>query len=113
MVPKGDLRLRPVVASQPAVDDTAPGHRRSVARPRTARVGASAQSPTKSAWPVERAGLTEVLVTGIEIRWINVNARPIASGAKPAGARLSVTPIMMSTKKKVSRISAASDAVIV
>ena len=37
-----------------------------------------------------RAGLTEVLVTGMLIRWISVSARPMASGAKPAGARLSV-----------------------
>jgi hypothetical protein len=27
-------------------------------------------------------------VTGIEIRWINVNARPMAIGANPAGTRL-------------------------
>ena len=30
---------------------------------------------------VERAGLTEVLVTGIEMRWISVNARPMATAA--------------------------------
>ena len=47
----------------------------------------SAQPPTKSAGPVLRAGFTEVLVTGMLIRWINVRARPIAIGAKPAGAR--------------------------
>ena len=41
---------------------------------------------------VERAGLTEVLVTGIEIRWISVRLRPMASGAKPAGAALLVEP---------------------
>lgn len=34
----------------------------------------SAQSPTISAGPVLRAGLTEVLVTGMLMRWIRVNA---------------------------------------
>ena len=48
----------------------------------------TAQPPTNSACPVERAGLTEVLVTGIEIRWISVSAKSIAIGAKPAGTRL-------------------------
>ncbi len=47
----------------------------------------SAAPPTNSAGPVERAGLTDVLVTGIEIRWIKVNASPMAIGAKPTGAR--------------------------
>ena len=42
-----------------------------------------------------RAGFTEVLVTGMLIRWISVSPRPMASGAKPAGARLSVEPRMM------------------
>jgi len=41
---------------------------------------------------VLRAGFTEVLVTGMLIRWISVRHRPIASGANPAGARLSVAP---------------------
>jgi len=43
---------------------------------------------------VERAGFTEVLLTGMLIRWIRVRARPIAIGAKPFGARVSVTPRM-------------------
>lgn len=43
--------------------------------------------PSRSAGPVLRAGLTEVFVTGIEIRWISVRPKPIAIGAKPAGAR--------------------------
>ena len=30
-----------------------------------------------------RAGLTEVLVTGIEIRWMGVSASPMARAAKP------------------------------
>ena len=40
----------------------------------------------KKATAVERAGLTEVLVTGIETRWMSVSARPMAMPAKPAGA---------------------------
>jgi len=38
--------------------------------------------------------LTEVLVTGIEIRWIRVKAKPMAIGANPAGARASVAPMI-------------------
>ena len=44
-----------------------------------------APPPANSATAVERAGFTDVLVTGIEIRWISVSARPMAIGAKPAG----------------------------
>src|SRR5438128_5332650 len=36
------------------------------------------------------AGLTDVLVIGMLVRWISVRASPIAIGAKPAGARRSV-----------------------
>ena len=46
----------------------------------------SAQPPTNSAGPVLRAGFTEVLVTGMLIRWISVSPSPMAIGAKPAGA---------------------------
>jgi hypothetical protein len=42
--------------------------------------------PAKIAGPVLRAGLTEALVTGIAMRTMRVKVRPIASGAKPAGA---------------------------
>jgi hypothetical protein len=41
---------------------------------------------------MERAGFTDVLSTGMLIRWIRVSVSPIASGAKPFGARVSVTP---------------------
>jgi len=44
---------------------------------------------------VLRAGLTEVAVTGMLIRWISVRPRPIAIGAKPLGARSSVAPRMI------------------
>ena len=36
---------------------------------------ASAQPPTMSAGPVLRAGFTEVLVTGMLMRWISVSAQ--------------------------------------
>jgi hypothetical protein len=49
----------------------------------------------KSAGPVLRAGFTERLVTGIPMRWISVSPSPMAIGAKPAGARESVAPMMM------------------
>ena len=44
--------------------------------------------------PVLRAGFTEVLVTGMLIRWMSVSARPIARPANPTGARLWVVPRM-------------------
>lgn len=59
-----------------------------------------AQPPTKSACPVDRAGLTDVFVTGIEIRWINVSVRPMAIGAKPAGTRPLVAPRMMKGRRQ-------------
>ncbi len=69
---------------------------------------ASAQPPTNTAGPVERAGLTERLVTGMPMRWMSVRPSPIGMGAKPAGARLSVAPRMIIRKKKVSTTSATS-----
>src|SRR5690606_12402732 len=64
----------------------------------------------KIATPVERAGLTEVFVTGIETRWMSVRVRPIASGAKPAAAFLVVVARMMKMKKPVMTISIATAA---
>ena len=64
-----------------------------------------AQAPANSAGPVLRAGLTEVLVTGIEMRWISVNPRPMAIGAKPTGAREWVEPMMMNRNIIVSTSS--------
>ena len=45
--------------------------------------------PLKKATPVDRAGLTDVLEIGIEIRCISVNVSPIDRPAKPFGARSS------------------------
>src|SRR6185437_5353160 len=66
---------------------------------------ASAQPPTKSAGPVLRAGFTDVLVTGMLIKWINVSTRPIGIGAKPWGTRLSVAPIITNRNAAVNVIS--------
>ena len=57
--------------------------------------------PANSAGPVLRAGLTEVLVTGIEMRWMRVRARPIGMPAKPAAAPFDVVPMMTKRKKNV------------
>src|SRR5262245_38727205 len=61
----------------------------------------SAAVSANNATPVERAGFTEVFVTGMETRWISVSVRPIASGAKPAVARGAVVARMMKMKKAV------------
>jgi len=50
----------------------------------------------KNATPVERAGLTDVLEIGMEMRWIRVRVRPMARPANPLGARSSVDPRMTS-----------------
>src|SRR5262245_5031028 len=60
------------------------------------------------AGPVLRAGLTDVPVIGIPIRRISVRPKPLAMGANPAGARLSVAPSIMSRKKNVRTVSAAN-----
>ena len=83
-----------------------PARRPGSARPRRARAGASAQPPTNTAGPVLRAGLTDRFVTGMPIRWISVSPRPIAIGAKPAGARSSVAPRMIIRNMNVSTTSA-------
>ncbi len=46
-----------------------------------------AKSPAYTATAVLRAGLTDVFITGMLIKWIKVSAKPIAIGAKPGGAR--------------------------
>src|ERR1700745_1070502 len=61
--------------------------------------------PANNAGPVLRAGLTEVLVTGIDTRWISVSARPIGMPAKTQAAPFDVQPMMISRKKNVISIS--------
>src|SRR3954464_1437748 len=65
-------------------------------------------SPPKAsriAGPVDRAGFTDVLVTGMLTRWINVSESPMARAAKPFDARLSVVPMITMRKIAVSTIS--------
>src|SRR5215213_5812662 len=62
------------------------------------------------AGPVDRAGLTDVFVTGIVIRWISVRQNPIASGANCVGASLLVEPRITIRKKKVVTTSAMNAA---
>ena len=50
---------------------------------------------------MDRAGLTEVFVTGMDTRWMRVRQRPMATGAKPAGARRPVAPRMTKRNTKV------------
>ena len=64
---------------------------------------ADAPLALKNATPVERAGLTDVLDTGIETRWIRVRVRPMARPANPLGARSSVDPRMTSRKTQSGR----------
>ena len=52
----------------------------------------STSPPTNTAGAVEQAGFTEVLVTGMLMRWIRVELRPMAREANPMGASRPVTP---------------------
>ena len=70
----------------------------------------TAQPPTKKAVAVLRAGFTEVLVTGMLIRWISVRQRPIAIGAMTALDRLSVAPWITKRNIAVSTTSTMKQA---
>lgn len=50
------------------------------------REGHAPPLPTKTAGPVERAGVTERLVTGMPMRWMSARPSPIGIGASSAGA---------------------------
>ncbi|MCY1309847.1 hypothetical protein D9M70_599830 [compost metagenome] len=65
-----------------------------------------------SAGPVLRAGFTEVLVTGIDTRWISVRHRPMAMPAKPAAARRAVAPRITIRNTAVITTSLMSAAVM-
>lgn len=64
-----------------------------------------AQSPTKIAWLVLRAGFTDVLVTGILIKWISVSPSPIERPAKYLGAFECVDPSIIIRNINVIAIS--------
>src|SRR5947209_7940401 len=59
---------------------------------------------------VLRAGLTEVLVTGIMTRWIKVRHRPIGMPAKPTAAPCEVEPTITKRKKNVATTSPTKQA---
>ena len=46
------------------------------------------------AGPVDRAGFTDVFDTGIDAKWMITSVNPMARPANPAGARLSVAPMI-------------------
>lgn len=50
--------------------------------------------------------------TGMLIRWIKVRHRPMAMGAKPAGARESVAPMITKRNMAVITTSHSSTAII-
>src|SRR5688572_29662161 len=58
--------------------------------------------PAKIACDKERAGLTEVLVIGILTKWINVNAKPMATPANLLLANRSVVPKIIKRKNRVN-----------
>ena len=63
-----------------------------------------------SACEIERAGLTEVFVRGIEIRWMSVSVNPIARPPKaPLACLLSVTPRITIRNTNVSTLVTCSD----
>lgn len=51
-----------------------------------------------------RAGFTDVFVTGMLMRWINVKPRPMAMGANPWGARPSVAPSRLPKDQPIPQI---------
>ena len=71
----------------------------------------TAQPPTNRAGPVERAGFTEVLVTGMLTRWMSASVKPMARAAKPLDARLSVTPMITTRKMAVITTSVTNAAI--
>ena len=56
---------------------------------------------SKIAGASDLAGFTDVLVTGIETKWMRASASPIATPANPAGALLLVAPKITRRKMKV------------
>ena len=80
--------------------DDAADDRRQPEQPQLSETPRFAAECDRIAGPVERAGFTEVLVTGMLTRWIRVRERPMASAAKPFEARLSVVPMMTTGRSR-------------
>lgn len=57
---------------------------------------------------MERAGFTEVPVSGMPTRWITASTRPMASPAKPGAASSEVTRSTTNTSRQVSSTSATN-----
>ena len=58
-----------------------------------------ASLPAKSAGPIERAGFTDVPVSGIVAKWIIASVKPMASGARAGCSLRSSVTARMATKK--------------
>ena len=70
-----------------------------------------ASLPAKRAGPIERAGFTEVPVSGIVAKWIIASDRPMASGARAGcSLRSSVTARITIRKTQVVTASTSSAA---
>ncbi|CAB4956529.1 unannotated protein [freshwater metagenome] len=61
---------------------------------------------------MDRAGFTEVLVTGMLMRWMSTSAKPMAMGAAAPTAFLAVVPRMTNRKPAVMTTSVMSAALI-
>jgi hypothetical protein len=67
-----------------------------------------AAPPTSTAGPNDRAGLTDVPVTGMKTIWMSVRVRPIASHATAGCAPLDVAPSTTRMKMYVATNSATN-----
>jgi len=67
----------------------------------------SAVGPANRAGPIDRAGLTDVPVSGMPTRWMTVRTRPMARPATPGVASTRVTS-STTTSNAVSTISTTS-----
>lgn len=70
----------------------------------------SASGPANTAAAIDRAGFTDVLLTGMLIRWTSVSVKPMASGATALYSLLAVTERMTATKTAVRTISVSRTA---
>ena len=66
-----------------------------------------AQLPWKTAVDRLRAGFTEVLSMGMEIRWMTVRVRPTVTPVRPTGMDRRLVEAMMKTNTAVKNTSAS------
>ncbi len=67
----------------------------------------SAQLPWNMAVARLRAGLTDVLSIGIEMRWMTVRVRPTVTPVRPTGIDLRLVEAMTNTNMAVKKTSAS------